>query len=60
MLVLSRKKDERIQIGDEVEIKIVRIDRNTVRVGITAPDTVRVTRTELMPAERETPESAIP
>lgn len=48
MLVLTRKKQEQIQIGDNVTITIVRIKGNTVRVGIEAPDDVRVARGELV------------
>lgn len=48
MLVLTRKKQERIQIGDSVTITVVRIKGNTVRVGIEAPKDVRVVRGELV------------
>lgn len=51
MLVLTRKTQERIQIGDNVTITVVRIKGNTVRVGIEAPQEVRVVRGEL--AEKE-------
>jgi carbon storage regulator len=51
MLVLTRKTQERIQIGDNVTITVVRIKGNTVRVGIEAPQEIRVVRGEL--AERE-------
>ena len=51
MLVLTRKTQERIQIGDSVTITVVRIKGNTVRVGIEAPQEVRVVRGEL--AEKE-------
>lgn len=53
MLVLTRKLQERIHIGDNVTITVVRIKGNTVRVGIEAPDDVRVVRGEVM--ERESP-----
>ena len=48
MLVLSRKPLERIQIGDSVLLTVVRIDGNTVRLGIEAPADVRVFRQELL------------
>jgi len=51
MLVLTRKKQERIQIGDSVTITVVRIKGNTVRVGIEAPKEVRVVRGELVAQE---------
>jgi carbon storage regulator len=53
MLVLTRRTSERIQIGDDVTLTIVRIDGNKVRIGIEAPDTVKIKRDELAPkAER--------
>ena len=47
MLVLSRKVQERIQVGDNITITIVRVKGQTVRVGIEAPRDVRVMRAEL-------------
>jgi carbon storage regulator len=47
MLVLSRKCSESIQIGPDVRITIVRIDRSQVRLGIEAPGDVCVLREEL-------------
>lgn len=47
MLVLSRKVEERILIGDEISVTVVRIGRNTVRIGIKAPKNLRVIREEL-------------
>jgi carbon storage regulator len=47
MLVLSRKTSERILIGDEIAITIVRIDPNSVRIGIDAPKTMSIVRGEL-------------
>jgi carbon storage regulator CsrA len=47
MLVLTRKLQEKIYIGDNVTITIVRIQGSTVRVGIEAPDDVRVMRGEI-------------
>ncbi len=47
MLVLSRRKDETIMIGDSVEITVVDIRGDTVRLGITAPRTVSVHRKEI-------------
>jgi len=47
MLVLSRKTSERILIGDEISITIVRIGPNSVRVGIEAPKTMNIVREEL-------------
>ena len=47
MLVLSRKPGERILIGDEVSVTIVRIGPNTVRLGIDAPRSMNIVREEL-------------
>lgn len=47
MLVLSRKVDEAIQIGDDITITVIKVKGNTVRLGISAPSDVRVMRKEL-------------
>ena len=47
MLVLTRKQQERIHIGDNVTITVVRIQGNAVRIGIEAPKDVRVIRGEI-------------
>ena len=47
MLVLSRKTNEKIHIGDKVVITVIRINANTVRIGIEAPDDVTIVREEL-------------
>lgn len=49
MLVLSRRSGEKLQIGDNVTVTVVRIRGNRVRIGIDAPDHVRVVRSELDP-----------
>lgn len=47
MLVLSRKLEERILVGDDIVVTVVRIGPNSVRIGITAPKTMRIIREEL-------------
>ena len=47
MLVLTRKLDEAIRIGDDIKITILRVKGNTIRIGIEAPREVRVVRDEL-------------
>ena len=47
MLVLSRKTSERILIGDDIAITIVRIGPNSVRIGIEAPKSMNIVREEL-------------
>ncbi|MEX0701365.1 MAG: carbon storage regulator [Planctomycetales bacterium] len=55
MLVLTRKKAEEIRIGENITIKVIRCGKGTVKIGIDAPDHVRVLRAELCldPAEAE-------
>jgi carbon storage regulator len=50
MLVLSRQKDESIMIGDEVEITIVDVRGDKVRLGISAPKEIPVHRKEVYEA----------
>ena len=50
MLVLSRQKDESIIIGDDIEITIVDVRGDKVRLGITAPREISVHRREVYDA----------
>ena len=50
MLVLSRQKNESIMIGDDVEITIVDVRGDKVRLGITAPKSISVHRREIFDA----------
>ncbi len=50
MLVLSRQKDESIMVGDDVEITIVDVRGDKVRLGITAPKSIAVHRKEVYDA----------
>ena len=47
MLALTRKKDESIIIGDNIEITILEVNKNEVKLGITAPKSVPIYRKEL-------------
>lgn len=47
MLVLTRKINQRILIGDNIRVTVVAVRGNQVRVGIEAPDDVRIFREEL-------------
>lgn len=47
MLILSRLKDEKIQIGDNIYITVLAIRGNRVRLGIHAPENVIIKRSEL-------------
>ncbi len=58
MLVLSRQRDETIMIGDEIEITVVDIRGDKVRLGITAPTRIAVHRKEVYDAIRRENEQA--
>jgi carbon storage regulator len=62
MLVLSRKRDERIVIGDNIVITVVEVRGDKVRLGIEAPAEVPVHRQEVIEAMRraELPAKAPP
>jgi len=47
MLVLSRKLNETIKIGDNIEITVVAISGDNVRIGIEAPREVKILRSEV-------------
>lgn len=49
MLVLTRKPNQQLQIGDGIVITVVKIRGNTIRLGIEAPKDVRILRSELEP-----------
>ena len=49
MLVLSRKPGESIKLGEEIEVVIVAVEGQRVRIGIKAPREVRILRTEIDP-----------
>jgi carbon storage regulator len=53
MLVLTRKKDECIMIGDDIEIYLVDIAPSQVRIGINAPRDVQIYRKEVYDAIKE-------
>lgn len=53
MLVLSRKRDESIIIGDEIEITVVDIRGEQIKIGVTAPKNVSIHRKEVYDAIQE-------
>lgn len=53
MLVLSRKPGERIFIGDDIVITLVRVSGQTVRIGIKAPKEIKIMREELLEKTNE-------
>lgn len=50
MLILSRKQDDSVMIGDEIEIKVISIDKGSVRLGFSAPESCVILRGELKEA----------
>ncbi len=47
MLVLSRKLNEKIRIGSDVVLTIVSVSENSVKIGIEAPNNIKILRDEL-------------
>ncbi|MGN7387125.1 carbon storage regulator CsrA [Sporosarcina sp. SAFN-015] len=59
MLVLSRKTNETIKIGDDIELRILEVKGDTIRIGIEAPKTVDILRGELVQSITETNTEAL-
>lgn len=53
MLVLTRKINESIQIGEDIEIKVLAIDGEQIKIGIEAPKNVEIHRKEVYLAIKE-------
>ncbi len=47
MLILSRRESERVHLGDDIVLTIVRVNGDKVRIGVEAPPHVKILRTEL-------------
>lgn len=60
MLVLSRKKGESIMIGDDIEITVVGVEGDTIRLGIKAPREISVHRKEIYESIKESNKEAVP
>jgi carbon storage regulator len=58
MLVLNRKIGERILIGDDIVVTVVKVQGKQVRIGIEAPLSVSIRRQELLP-QQESAASAL-
>lgn len=50
MLILTRKQGESIRIGDEIEVKIVAVEGDQIKLGITAPRDIDIYRSEIYEA----------
>lgn len=59
MLVLTRKKGQSLNIGDNIRIVVVDVSGDTVRVGIEAPAEIAVYRSEIYRAIREENQAAV-
>ncbi len=58
MLVITRKPDEGITVGDNIEITVLEISKDRVKIGINAPKEVRVFRSELKTLRQTNEQSA--
>jgi carbon storage regulator CsrA len=59
MLVLTRKLQQQVKIGDQITVTILKVKGNTVRLGIEAPRDVRVIRGELPKGAAQTEEASV-
>ena len=59
MLILSRKVNEKIMIGDDISVSIIEIRGDQVRIGVDAPKTVKVFRQEVFDAIRAENKAAL-
>lgn len=55
MLILTRKESERIYLGDDIVLTVVRIGGDKVRIGVEAPSDLRVLRLELSEPDSQGP-----
>lgn len=54
MLVITRKNDESLVIGDNIEITILEISNGKVKIGINAPNDIKIIRKEIIDSIRQT------
>ncbi|HLR74579.1 MAG TPA: carbon storage regulator CsrA [Virgibacillus sp.] len=59
MLVLTRKRHEAIKIGDDIEVKILAIEGDQIKIGIEAPQSIDIHRKEVyLDIQRQNNEAA--
>lgn len=58
MLVITRKKDESITIADNIEITVLEVSKDKVKIGINAPKEVKIYRSELKTLRQTNEQSA--
>lgn len=58
MLVVTRKTDESLIISDNIEITILEVSKDRVKIGISAPKDVKIIRTELRNAQESNREAS--
>lgn len=59
MLVLTRKENETIRIGDDIEITLIRVKGGNIRIGIDAPKDVKILRGELQACDAESTDADV-
>jgi len=59
MLILARKRDESIIINDNIEISVIEIKGESVKIGINAPDSVKIYRREVYEAIQKENKAAL-
>ena len=59
MLILSRKVDQGIRIGDEIEISVTKIEGDSVKIGISAPRSISILRREILEEMQTSNQAAV-
>jgi carbon storage regulator len=59
MLILSRKANEKIMIGDDIAVTIIEIRGDQIRIGVDAPKSVKVYRQEVFDAIKAENQAAV-
>jgi len=58
MLVLSRKKGQSVVIDNDIELTILEIEGDTIKIGISAPQNIQIVRKELLASVKESNQEA--